>query len=506
MRVAVVGAGPKGLFATERLAAHLVAAGTAADITLFDAQPPGWGAGYHPDQPDFLRLNVDSGIVTIDGAPPGQPSLGLTDFSTWRLTHDEVEPLDPFPPRSLVGRYFACCWRELVHRVPPSVHLRHTARRVERLTPSHEGWLVDGAPFDEVLLCTGHAADWPGALRHQWHGPQSLVPQVYPVTDRLTADAVPAGCTVVCRGAALTFIDALLTLTEGRGGRFDENGYHRSGGEPARILPVARRGAFLQVKPARNGPLAALNLAAARAGGLARCAAANGDVSVVLGAVQQTAASYLATASGREVTLPATEQDPVEALSTSLEVALGTQPPGQQWALGQAWRDLYPAIVDALGHQHSSADEWQRFADFAAAMEPLAFGPPTVNAAKLLALCRAGVVDAGYLNGRWGEALQTADVVIDCVLPPPGLIEGQSPGSLVDDGLLTQATGRRGVAVAPDACCLAFDGTRIRGLSALGRPTEDVVIGNDTLSRSLHSAADLWAERVARIANEEPDE
>ena len=52
--------------------------------------------------------------------------------------------------------------------------------------------------------------------------------------DRLTADAVPAGCTVVCRGAALTFIDALLTLTEGRGGRFDENGYHRSGGEPAR--------------------------------------------------------------------------------------------------------------------------------------------------------------------------------------------------------------------------------------------------------------------------------
>ena len=62
------------------------------------------------------------------------------------------------------------------------------------------------------------------------------------------------------------------------------------------------------------------------------------------------------------------------------------------------------------------------------------------------------------------------------------------------------------MAVAPDACCLASDGTRIRGLSALGRPTEDVVIGNDTLSRSLHSAADLWAERVARLHTEEPDE
>jgi hypothetical protein len=34
------------------------------------------------------------------------------------------------------------------------------------------------------------------------------------------------------------------------------------------------------------------------------------------------------------------------------------------------------------------------------------------------------------------------------------------------------------------------------GLAAIGRPTEDSVIGNDTLSRTLHPLADRWARRV----------
>ena len=60
--------------------------------------------------------------------------------------------------------------------------------------------------------------------------------------------------------------------------------------------------------------------------------------------------------------------------------------------------------------------------------------------------------------------------------------------------------GRRGLDVAPDAGVIGPDGRRVPGLSVIGRATEDSVIGNDTLSRTLHPHADRWAARVVRRA------
>ena len=144
---------------------------------------------------------------------------------------------------------------------------------------------------------------------------------------------------------------------------------------------------------------------------------------------------------------------------------MGECRPGLAWALGQAWRDLYSGVVRALGHQQVTQSAWSSFASAAAALEPIAFGPPVVNAAKLLALCDAGLVDASFLAGRWSDALHDADVVIDCVLPPPGLVEGELAADLMERGLVAKAAGRRGVSVAPDATCLTSDGTPIYAVS-----------------------------------------
>jgi uncharacterized NAD(P)/FAD-binding protein YdhS len=66
---------------------------------------------------------------------------------------------------------------------------------------------------------------------------------------------------------------------------------------------------------------------------------------------------------------------------------------------------------------------------------------------------------------------------------------------------------RRGIEVDAAGTCIGRDGSRRLGLAAIGRPTEDCVIGNDTLSRSLHPLADRWGRRVAercRAAAAEP--
>ena len=143
IRVAIVGAGPKGLFAAERLASHLTVSDAAASITVFDPQPPGWGAGYAADQPDWLRLNVNAAIVDMDGGRNTGVSLGLPDFAEWRRGTGETEPLDPFPPRATVGHYLAHCWGQLLELLPARVRLRHVARRVDRLDAIGDGWLID---------------------------------------------------------------------------------------------------------------------------------------------------------------------------------------------------------------------------------------------------------------------------------------------------------------------------------------------------------------------------
>lgn len=539
MRVAVVGGGPKGLFAVERLVARLPDAAP-VEIVVFDPQPPGWGAAYRPDQPGWLRLNVSAAIVDAGWRVPGEPTLGLPDFATWRARRGEAEPLEPFPPRALVGAYLAECWSMIAHRSPGGVGLEHRPRRIESLAAEGEAWRIGDELFDEVLLATGHATDWPGVLRRDWRGTPTLVPAVYP-TSRLDEATVPPKAVVTCRGAALTFIDAALALTEGRGGRFADGSYRRSGAEPVVLRPVGRRGRFMEVKPQPGVRFGVEDL---RERGLRSCRAAAGDVARVLAAVRSTAQSYLERVGGGALAdddflLPAVA-DPLAELRRSLRVARGDEVPRTPWALGQAWRDLYPAIVDQLGngwrdssggHRRSDGSDraeraggggrraatgttdspaatsssaaptgWDRFAEVARRLEPVAFGPPPVNAAKLVALGEAGLLDSRFLAGDWTGAIAGADVVIDCVLPPPGLVPGQWPATLVEDGILTRAPGRRGVVVAPDASCLDADGRPIPGLSAVGRPTEDVVVGNDTLSRSLHPGIDHWADRVARMA------
>jgi diaminopimelate decarboxylase len=182
-------------------------------------------------------------------------------------------------------------------------------------------------------------------------------------------------------------------------------------------------------------------------------------------------------------------------LEHSLEVATGLRVPDVPWALGHTWRSLYPAIVTRFGHGGLPAGRWPAFRRLAIEMERIAFGPPVRNAARLLALVEAGRVDLRNVAGRHP---QNVDAVIDAVIPPPGahrtnpLVRG-----LLDAGHVRVAGVQRGLDVDLDLSCRAADGSITPGLAAIGRLTEDAVIGNDTLSRTLHPEADRWAARLA---------
>ena len=427
MRVAIIGLGPKGLFALERLLHHARAIDPRAAIAIdaFEPHPtPGAGPVYALDQAAYLRMNFRADQV--DMWPVGSravPAAAQLSFAGWRGPGGEV-----YPPRADVGRYLADGLERLREHAPANVAIRIRPVRVARVEREDGRWAVDGSAYDEVLVATGHD-------------------QVFRPDIRLDGARIRPGARVVARGFALTFIDAALALTEGRGGSFEPDGhglrYVPGEDDIGVLLPFSRTGLPMLAKPALP-PEADLEPVAA-VGRAAILALPDGfDVVAELEAIVTEVASLSLSGGAPPLTAPV---GPAEALQRSLAIAMDAAPRDHAWALGHAWRALYPAIVERIGGAGLPAQQWPAFHELARKMERIAFGPPPENAAKLLALIDAGRVDlSALLSG--GENLH-ADATINTVIPGPGVTGTAQPllRSLIRYGharTLPQATRTRG--------------------------------------------------------------
>jgi diaminopimelate decarboxylase len=423
---------------------------------------------------------------------------------------------------------------------------------VERIRPRETGWQLESScsdgrcyerSYDEVLVATGHEHRSEAGLGRSWRHAARLVPAVFPVDRYLTCGRVPTGATVAVRGFALSFIDAALALTEGRGGSFESLAHpYRLRYTPAvdqigLMLPFSRTGRPMLAKPdpAMIEQLPDLeDVADAGRGQVLRLGDHFEVEADLLPILVSVATSSLLIANGSISAGESLQRlsrriagllvdvvhgafHPVELtaaveIERSLAVGSGSSPPECAWALGHCWRELYPALVTRLSGHGPSEREWPAFHRLAGEMERLAFGPPPMNAAKMLALIDAGLVDLAYLRGativtkddvttlRTDHAAHEVDVVLDGVLPGPGVrgLCSELLGRLLVEGHARLLGGGRGLEVRFDGSCIGADGAITPGLAAAGRPTEDSVIGNDTLSRTLHPLADHWARRVVQ--------
>jgi uncharacterized NAD(P)/FAD-binding protein YdhS len=494
LRVAIIGMGPKGLFALERLL-HQAALGPEARVEVEIFEPhraPGAGPVYDPAQPPYLRMNFSS--EQVDVWPTGSQAVPFDrqlSFPQWRRLEQPGSGDEAYAPRSQVGRYLSAVFASLLADPPQGVSISLRAVAVESVRAGDRGWRLStelgASDFDELLIATGHARDWDGALSRSWNHAAPLVEAVFPVDEHLGPERVAPGAQLGTRGFALTFIDAVLALTEGRGGSFEPAGggslrYLPSGTEPAKIYPFSRTGKRMLAKP---GPDAV-------GGSESWERQASEAREQILG---------LAPGFGVDANLA-----PIVADVAAAHGSVGDP----SAALGAAWRAAYPAVVERLGGNGLEDREWPAFRALAARMERIAFGPPAINASKLSALVEAGIVDVRHAAG--GELATVAgctelrssagrtdlDVVLDAVLPPPGVVGLESPllTGLMKDGYVRVRSGRRGIDVTEDGTCVSATGIELPGLAACGRPTEDSVIGNDTLDRSLHPQVGRWAERV----------
>ncbi|MEV6396941.1 FAD/NAD(P)-binding protein [Streptomyces sp. NPDC051907] len=249
--IVVVGAGPRGTGFLERLAANVpeLYAGRPLDVHLVDPHPPGGGRIWRQQQSPLLWANSmaeDITMFTDDTVPLDGPVRPGPTLAQWAALDGRT-----FPTRRQQGAYLRWVYESAAAALAPSVAVHEHRARALRVSGPRQGrqrvWLEGRAEpltADVVVLALGHLDAEPGDEQRRSadfarrHGLLHL-PSDFTADSDLSA--VPAGEPVVVRGFGLAFVDLMVLLTEGRGGRHENGEYVPSGQEPV-LYVGSRRG------------------------------------------------------------------------------------------------------------------------------------------------------------------------------------------------------------------------------------------------------------------------
>jgi hypothetical protein len=271
--LAIVGAGPRGICVLERLSANAaeLLGERGLRVHLIDPFPPGPGRVWRYDQSPLLRMNSMPEDVTmftdetVKMAGPVWPGPSLSEWAAQVRTgkldvdvaedlHDELNSLDStsFPTRRLQSAYLDWVYRYVLAGLPAGIEVvEHRARAVDVSGDGPQDVWLEGDPrplrVDAVLLTVGHLDAVPDERENElvrFAAEHDLAYYPAGYTADVDYSAVRPGETVLVRGFGLAFVDLMLLLTEGRGGRFEELSggalrYHPSGAEP--VLHVGSR-------------------------------------------------------------------------------------------------------------------------------------------------------------------------------------------------------------------------------------------------------------------------
>ncbi|MFE5245356.1 MULTISPECIES: FAD/NAD(P)-binding protein [unclassified Streptomyces] len=266
----VIGAGPRGTGVVERIAANAAELydGLPLDIHLVDPYPPGGGRIWREDQSPLLRMNSmaeDVTMFTDDTVQLDGPVIPGPDLHTWAgdvregraaaaagpEVLEEIHGLggQDFPSRRLQSAYLRWVYEQALAALPPGITVHEhqgTALRVQGPRDGRQKVWIEGRAeplaADLVVLTVGHLdSELPAEQRElaafaARHGLVHLPPDFTADSD---LSALRPGEPVIVRGFGLAFIDLMVLLTEGRGGRHENGVYVPSGQEP--VLHVGSR-------------------------------------------------------------------------------------------------------------------------------------------------------------------------------------------------------------------------------------------------------------------------
>ncbi|WP_165004763.1 MULTISPECIES: FAD/NAD(P)-binding protein [unclassified Enterococcus] len=270
MKIGIIGAGPRGLSAAERILRNNKNK-QKLQLFLFDPVGPG-GRIWRLDQPKELLMNSVSQQVTLftdetlSSGGVVAPGPNLYQWSKGpaaeyieqkagkekQLYLDEIKRLekDQQSTRCLYSVYQHWFFSQLQKEYGESLSLIDSL--VEAVDKTDDGFRLKTVQksytMDRLILASGHwenEATGEEQAFSEYAREHQLFYQMPANPADVALDQIPAQEPVILRGLGLSFFDYVGLFTSGRGGRFEEREgklvYHPSGNEPV-IYSGSRRG------------------------------------------------------------------------------------------------------------------------------------------------------------------------------------------------------------------------------------------------------------------------
>jgi len=452
-KLAIIGLGPRGLYALENLLEQLSKSNKVVDIIVFENSEQ-LGAGYvwHDAQPDSNWINItERALSGIEKRPEItyadiviEPFPSYHDWCNFSLKPSEI---DTFPPRNKLGKYLVERYSSIEKTVKNLATFNLIKSEVKSINYSdnykieiktaNKAWICD-----DVLLTIGHQPTELSEQLHMWKSHVTnqnelrLYDTPYPISE-LSNIKNNTGLTIGIRGFGLGMIDVMRYLVINNYGNFKvvdnatlETVYYKVKKQQLTLIPFSLDGLPLVPKPLNETidnwykpTKQELEFFKAEIETVAQSEISPKGINFLIAPMakiasrifmdlNENAVAHKLTATAIEVKIlnwlaDANYQDkllqdekiPTEQLIQAyINMALGKVPVSLDFCIGQVWRHCQPTLYKAFSHPKLNNDIIKKVIDLDERSKRYSYGPPIESMQQILALIDANVLSLAFVN------------------------------------------------------------------------------------------------------------
>ncbi|WP_179347625.1 FAD/NAD(P)-binding protein [Winogradskyella pacifica] len=451
-QLAIIGMGPRGLYALENLLIELSKADAQIGIHVFDAtSSPGTGNVWDKSQPDSNWINItERALIGIEKRPQIDYSNVIIDefpsYHEWcQFSQNSNEP-DTFPARNKLGNYLNARYKSIeniLEELDTFKFIKAEVRNINLKNKKLEISTKDNARhYDDLLLTIGHQPTTLSDQLQKWqshvvsHNSLTLFENTYPIT-QLKPLKNNTNINIGIRGFGLAMIDVMRYLTINDFGNFKvinndtfETIYYKTTAQELKLIPFSLDGLPLVPKPLNE------RIDSWYQPTKEELDSFKSEIEAVSHQTTETDTIDFLTHPFAKITsriyLDLKDKSLAHALSSSeleaiilnwlndnhynhpliqdsnsstyqliqnyIEMALGTIPVSLDYCIGQVWRHCQPTLYKAFSHAKVNNDVIEKVIALDERSKRYSYGPPIESMQQILALVDADILTLDFVT------------------------------------------------------------------------------------------------------------
>ncbi|WP_179344930.1 FAD/NAD(P)-binding protein [Winogradskyella ursingii] len=451
-QLAIIGMGPRGLYALERLIINLGHLDKTLEIYIFEpSNTPGAGTIWNVDQPDSNWINItERALIGIKERPKFEYSnLTIKRFPSYHewcgFKQSSTKP-DNFPPRNKLGRYLFERFTALVKDIK-HLHHFHIVKEFVQHVEAKDGKIFiqthnKNWTCDDVLLTIGHQPTKLSTQIKSWvkHAEKNLNTEVftepYPVT-QLKNYKNKTDINIGMRGFGLAMIDIMRYLAINNYGNFKvtnpctfETVYYKVNSQNLKLVPFSLDGLPLAPKPLNqkidNWFLPSnktLSWFTKKIDAVTQSQKSVNNIDLLIEPmakivaqifinlnkkaknhdldsteVEQVILEWLRNDNFKHALILNTDLSTYKQIESFIGMALGEAKITLDFCIGQVWRHCQPRFYKTFTHAQIDEGILNKVVELDERIKRYSYGPPIESMQQLLALVDAEVLTLNYVH------------------------------------------------------------------------------------------------------------